>query len=245
MSEDIGRRASGYGEIMSGEFDEYVDDYVDQHSQSIRLSGESPDFFAEYKIKALKQMADNWGFTSPAVLDFGSGIGNSLPAFRTHFDGQLVTQSDLSSASLTRARELHGDAEPQVQIAEDGIPVAAGSFDLVFTACVFHHIPHDEHDFWLKELRRVTAPNGRLVIFEHNPWNPLTLQAVRNCPFDVNAHLISAPEMARRLRRARWVDVKNTFHVFFPAALAPLRVADPALGWCPAGAQYSCAGRAA
>lgn len=231
-------------EAMSGEFDEYVDDYVDQHSKSIRLSGESPDFFAEYKIKELKKMADNWGFSDPAILDFGSGIGNSVPAFRTHFTGVDVTQADLSPDSLTRARELHGGDESQIQISETGIPVEADSFDIVFTACVFHHIPHDEHDFWLRELLRVTAPGGRLVIFEHNPWNPLTLHAVRNCPFDVNAHLITAPQMAKRLRAAGWSDVKNTFHVFFPAALAPLRAIDPALGWCPIGAQYSCAGRA-
>ena len=29
---------------MSHEFDEYVDDYAEQHRQSIRLSGEAPDF---------------------------------------------------------------------------------------------------------------------------------------------------------------------------------------------------------
>jgi ubiquinone/menaquinone biosynthesis C-methylase UbiE len=150
----------------------------------------------------------------------------------------------LSSDSLARAKELHGGNEPQIQIQEDGILAPDNSFDIVFTACVFHHIPHGEHDFWLKEILRVTKPNGRLVIFEHNPWNPLTLHAVRNCPFDVNAHLVSSPLMSKRLRSAGWTDVKTTYHVFFPAMLASLRVIDPALGWVPLGAQYSCAGRA-
>lgn len=229
---------------MGQEFDEYVDDYADQHRQSIRLSGEDPDFFAGYKIAALKKMTQAWGFNTPHILDFGSGIGNSIPAFREHFPGLDVTQSDLSADSLARAKTLYGGEEPQIQIQDNRIPADDDSFDVVFTACVFHHIPHDEHDFWLKEILRVTKPGGRLVIFEHNPWNPLTQHAVRNCPFDVNAHLISSPLMSKRLRKAGWADTKTTYHVFFPAALAPLRIADAALGWMPLGAQYSCAGRA-
>lgn len=229
---------------MSHEFDDYVDDYADQHRHSIRLSGEDPNFFADYKVKALKKMASSWGFDAPRILDFGSGIGNSIPAFRKHFPGLDVTQSDLSSDSLERAKKLHGGDESQIRINENGIAVEENSFDIVFTACVFHHIPHKEHDFWLKEILRVTKPNGGLVIFEHNPWNPLTLHAVRNCPFDVNAHLISSPLMSKRLRSAGWTDVKTTYHVFFPAILAPLRVVDPALGRLPLGAQYSCASRA-
>lgn len=229
---------------MTQEFDEYVDDYADQHKQSIRLSGEDPDFFAAYKIKALRKMVDGWGIENPKILDFGSGIGNSIPAFREQFPDLEITQSDLSSESLARAKELHGGRGDQIQILDTGIPVADSTFDVIFTACVFHHIPHDQHDFWLKEILRVAAPNGRLVIFEHNPWNPLTRHAVRNCPFDINAHLITAPVMAKRLRAAGWADVATTYHVFFPAMLSSLRVADPALGWCPLGAQYSSAGRA-
>lgn len=229
---------------MTQEFDEYVDQYAEQHRQSIRLSGEAPDFFAEYKIRELRRMVDGWGNDALRILDFGSGIGNSVPAFRQHFPNSEVTQSDLSSESLARAQMLHGDAGPQVQITSSGIPVDDGRFDIVFTACVFHHIPHDEHAFWLKELRRVTKPGGRLVIFEHNPWNPLTRHAVRNCPFDVNARLISGPVMAGRLQQAGWGSVKTTYHVFFPAALAKLRFLDPALGWFPLGAQYASAGRA-
>lgn len=229
---------------MSHEFDEYVDDYAEQHRQSIRLSGEAPDFFAAYKIRELRKMVDRWGYENPSILDFGSGIGNSVPAFRSHFPQSVVTQSDLSQDSLARARDIHGGTEPQVAISEDGIPVDDASFDMVFTACVFHHIPHDLHHFWLSELKRVTRPGGRLVIFEHNPWNPLTLHAVRNCPFDVNAHLINAPTMAKRLRAAGWDSVETNFHVFFPAALRRLRVLDPALGWLPLGGQYSSAGRA-
>jgi ubiquinone/menaquinone biosynthesis C-methylase UbiE len=70
------------------------------------------------------------------------------------------------------------------------IPFPAGHFDLAFLACVLHHIPHSEHVEILQEVRRVLRPGGALVIFEHNPYNPLTVRAVKSCPFDENAVLL-------------------------------------------------------
>jgi hypothetical protein len=73
-----------------------------------------------------------------------------------------------------------------------------------FSACVFHHIPHGEHWGWLRELYRVVRPGGLLSVFEHNPLNPLTLHAVNTCPFDLNARLIQAGQLARQCRAAGW-----------------------------------------
>lgn len=228
----------------TAEFDSYVDQYDTDHRASIRLSGEEPEYFAGYKIRALRRLVDAWGISAPRILDFGTGIGRSIPGFRQHFPEVTVTLADVSEESLRLARERHGDGEPQIVIGDSRVPVATASFDVVFTACVFHHIPHQEHDAWLSELRRVVRPGGRIVIFEHNPLNPLTLHAVRNCPFDVHAHLIHAAEMRRRVMTAGWHDARTDFHIFFPAALSRLRPLERRLKWCPIGAQYACHARA-
>lgn len=224
--------------MIHAEFDSYVEVYAQQHADSIRLSGEAPDYFAEYKIREMKRLANGWGMTSPEILDFGSGIGNSLPALRKFFPNRRTTTADVSSQSLDLARRLHGLYEPQL-LMNDRVPADDNSFDITFTACVFHHIPEDEHIHWLSEMARVTRPGGRLVLFEHNPWNPATRHAVRNCPFDENAVLISPPEMRRRVAKAGWNAPRIDFHLFFPRPLAALRPAEGALRWCPAGAQYT------
>lgn len=230
--------------MRTAEFDSYVQSYEAQHRQSIRLSGESPEYFATYKIRELARLASGWGLHRPQILDFGSGIGNSLPAFRRYFPDVPTTASDVSAESLKAARRLHGGDEPQLLIADGKLPAADSAFDLVFTACVFHHIDHAEHVDWLREIRRVTRPGGHVVIFEHNPLNPLTRHAVRNCPFDANAHLITAAQMRQRLALAGWETLSCNYHVFFPAALARLRPLEAALRWCGIGAQYACSGRA-
>ncbi|NCU20711.1 class I SAM-dependent methyltransferase [Candidatus Falkowbacteria bacterium] len=225
------------------EFDDYAASYADLHAQSIRLSGEAPDYFAEYKIRELHRLTRLWGMTNPAILDFGSGIGNSVPHLRRYFPASHVATADVSEESLHQARQVHGAREDQLVIKAGRVPAPDEVFDVVFTACVFHHIDHADHHACLRELARLTRPGGRLVLFEHNPLNPLTRKAVRECPFDANAHLIAAGEMQRRIAQAGWAEARHDFHVFFPAALARLRPLETALRWLPLGAQYACHAR--
>ena len=175
------------------------------------------------------------------MLDFGSGIGNSLPHFQRHMPGARVSCADVSRRSLDLAeRRFPGLGHP-VLVEGERIPANDETFDVVFSACVFHHIPHGQHVPWLRELRRVARPGGLLVVFEHNPLNPLTVRAVNTCPFDENAHLLRAGQLAQRQRDAGWSGPKVRYHLFFPRALAALRPLEGPLQGVPFGAQYSVA----
>jgi len=227
--------------VTQPEFDIHARDYTAMHARSIRASGEEPGYFHDYKISELRSLADLWGLSAPAILDFGSGIGNSVPYFRRYFPDSRVDLADVSPESLKMSADLHGGPEVRVLIGADGhVPLPDGGHDIVFAACVFHHLDPAAHDATLRELRRVVRPGGRLMIFEHNPLNPLTVRAVRDCPFDENAILIRAGEMRGRVTQAGWRGAMIDYHVFFPAALARLRALEPGLRWCPLGAQYAC-----
>lgn len=225
--------------VSQAEFDAYVDDYEAQHAASIRLSGEDPEFFAAYKAAETARAMAATGIIAARIMDFGAGRGNCVPHLQQAFPDAELTCLDVSASSLDhcRARALR----PVETVCYDGrrLPIADDTFDVVFTACVFHHIPAQEHVSLLREIRRTTKPGGRLVLFEHNPWNPLTQHAVRTCPFDRNAVLISAPEMRRRFRAAGFAQVCVNWHLFFPAWASALRPIERALGWLPLGAQYS------
>jgi SAM-dependent methyltransferase len=220
------------------EFDRFADEYHDQHRQNVAITGEGPEYFAEYKIKKLRQAVDDYRIGVSRICDFGSGIGNSIPFFRKHFPEASLTSCDVSERSLALSSQRYVNLTKYVLIENDRIPSAPDAFDVVFSACVFHHILPEQHTMWLRELRRITKLGGLIAIFEHNPLNPLTLHAVNTCPFDVNARLIFARNLARSLVSTGWVAPRIRYNLFFPRGLARLRPLEDKLGWLPLGAQY-------
>jgi ubiquinone/menaquinone biosynthesis C-methylase UbiE len=226
------------------EFDAVAAEYAQQHAQSISFSGEEPAYFAEYKAR--KVAAAYRAEQAPAprdVLDFGGGIGNSVGPLLGEFPKARMTCLDVSQASLDICSERFGGKVVAKLFDGRKIPLPEASFDMVFVACVFHHVDHAEHGAALRELHRVLRPGGRLFLFEHNPWNPATRIAVANCPFDENAVLIDPITMRRRIAAGGFKDCRTSFGPFFPAFLSFLRPAERLLGWLPMGAQYVVHGR--
>src|SRR6185503_3109282 len=110
------------------EFDRFADEYEWQHARNIRLSGEDPEFFARYKVE---DVAAACHARSPhRILDFGVGIGASVPHFRRAFPNARLTCLDVSPRSLAIAAERHADAAQFELFDGRVIPHAAGTFDI-------------------------------------------------------------------------------------------------------------------
>ena len=220
------------------EFDKFADEYRAMHAENIRMSGENPEYFAEYKIVDIAAELARAGIAPRKVLDFGAGVGYSVPFFTRHLPAARVTCLDVSRKSLDVGAAQHGSAAEFKHFDGRKIPFDDGTFDVALASCVFHHIPHDEHVALLGEIRRTMRSGGRLFVFEHNPLNPLTRHAVNTCEFDEHAKLVRAPTMRRRLRDAGFVDAAIRYRIFFPHALRGLRRFEARMTWLPLGAQY-------
>ena len=225
-------------EEKKAQFDQYAGKYEDMHRQNIRASGEDPEYFAAYKAKVLADWFGKQGLATLRILDFGCGIGGSIPHLRSAFPAAHIEGRDPSQESIRVARETHGDKAVFDVVAGTRLDLADAAFDVVFVACVFHHIPPAERSAWMRELRRVLKPGGHAFIFEHNVLNPLTVKAVKDCPFDEDAILLPRRELLALAREAGFASDRARYIVFFPRLLSLLRPVEPALGWLPLGAQY-------
>jgi SAM-dependent methyltransferase len=95
----------------------------------------------------------------------------------------------------------------------------------------------------LAEMARVTRPAGLVVIFEHNPWNPLTRKAVAGCEFDRDAELLSRRESEALLRGAGLTELEASYIVFFTRESPRLQWIERRLARLPLGAQHVVSGR--
>lgn len=219
---------------QAAEFDQYAGGYDQMHRESIRASGEDPEYFAVYKQRVLERLLGR-GFERP-VLDFGCGIGNLTRFLVDSFPA--VEGFDPSAESARVAAERAPGA--RFYDSTDNIP--RDKYGAVVVANVLHHVPPTERASLLSTIHELLAPGGSLVIFEHNPLNPVTRRAVNACPFDENAVLLYPWEVTRLLREASLTDVDLDYIVFFPRALAGMRGLEPKLGWLPMGAQVCARG---
>ena len=227
------------------EFDKFAEEYLATHKTNLAVTGESPDYFARYKIVEVARRLKQLGLAPKRVLDFGCGIGSSAPHLREAFPEAEITGVDVSEKSLAVARQRFPGAANFVAYDPSGAPPApAGGYDLIFSACVFHHIEHAEHVGIFRKLRERLASGGVMTIFEHNPVNPVSRYIVATCPFDENAVLIPAGELAKRQRDAGFGKVDVAYTGFFPGPLKALRPLEPLMTKIPVGAQYCTLARA-
>jgi ubiquinone/menaquinone biosynthesis C-methylase UbiE len=220
------------------EFDKFALEYEELHAANIRASGETPAYFAEYKVKDVALSLSKSNLQPNNILDFGAGIGTSVPFFKQYLPHAQLTCLDVSTRSLQVGRSRFADAAKFTAFDGLSIPFPENSFDLCFAACVFHHIPAEEHLGLMREFRRVLRTGGMAFVFEHNPYNPSTVRAVRDCAFDENAVLIRAADLRSTISKAGFSSVHSAYRIFFPRVFRMLRPLERLLAWCPLGAQY-------
>ena len=97
---------------------------------------------------------------------------------------------DTSVESINEAKSLMGDDRVCLVSDLNDLPWSV-RFDLVISCHVFHHIPLAERATAAKILRNRMKPSSKLVIWEHNPFNPFTRMLVKICPFDADARLLT------------------------------------------------------
>lgn len=221
---------------MAAEFDKVAGNYDALLNSATAMTGFDAGEFAGAKVRRLARLFPDVALGGGRFLDYGCGAANLLGHFIKYFPETDYTGVDPSAGMIACALEQYPDTG---RFFETAAPEwKEGAYDLIFIANVLHHIPHDRHPAILEELCGLLNPGGRLVVWEHNPLNPVTRRIVRDCEFDRDAVLVPSRQLKRLMRRLSLLNVTLQYTTFFPKWLGCLTGLEPSLGWCPLGGQY-------
>lgn len=194
-------------------FDEYAKDYREIHNQNISITGVESEYFAEHKVQEIKKLEKNQKLN---ILDFGCGDGISSTFFLKYFSKSNYIGVDVSLDSISQAQTKISNKAKFIHFNGVKLPFNDDEFDVVFVACVFHHIDFSLHKQIFVEILRVLKKGGRLYVFEHNPYNPITRRIVNTCPFDKDAVLLKPAYLNDLLYKTGFEKVKIKYILFFP-----------------------------
>jgi 2-polyprenyl-3-methyl-5-hydroxy-6-metoxy-1,4-benzoquinol methylase len=214
------------------EFDTVAANYQELVSESVRITGESSDYFAAYKAEYVaRKFVPRAG---SKLLDYGCGVGLLSRKLKDRLGQVRIDGFDVSNDSVARVDQaLRAQGTFSTRIDE-----LDRDYDFIVLSNVLHHVKPDERQKLVRGLASLLTAGGSIVVFEHNPINPLTRWAVSQCPFDDGAVLLPARETMSYVRADGFRELCRDYIVFFPRWLAWFRRLEPSLRWCALGAQY-------
>jgi SAM-dependent methyltransferase len=219
-------------------FDGYRLSYDEQINRVIAFGGQEHDFYLKVKADVLVELLRReLSAQCPDILDIGCGNGTMHPFLLSSGLPLRLTGVEVAPQFLALAKE----ANPQVNYdVYDGVrlPYEDARYDAAVAICVMHHVPPPQWPLFIDEMVRVVKPGGLVIVFEHNPHNPLTLHIVKTCPIDSDAVLLRPRLLGELMNGAGLVAMGREFVLFNPFKGAAFRRLDRAMRWLPLGAQY-------
>ena len=211
------------------------DDFSSDYENKILTSFENIDSNVSYYHSGKAKIAKRELASSPnKILDFGCGIGSMLKFLKENFNYSKFYAYDESLKSLKHVKIKYPDVNCIHSL--DTIE----KFDLIFVSNVIHHVKRGERNDFFKKIYSLLDDNGRLLIYEHNPYNPITLKVVANCEFDIDAELINKKNLIKLCNENDFKLQKSGYIHFFPSKLKFFFNLEKYLKWFFLGAQYFC-----
>jgi ubiquinone/menaquinone biosynthesis C-methylase UbiE len=103
------------------------------------------------------------------VLEIGCGTGNLLLAAKQTQPAATVVGLDPDLSALARAGRKARRSGLAVQLDRgyaDQLPYADDSVDVVLSSFMLHHVPVDQRELVIREVRRVLRPGGALHLVD-------------------------------------------------------------------------------
>lgn len=126
-----------------------------------------PEFSARlyHELRSFRQLADAHEITAKKSLEIGCAYGRLSPWIAEYAEEAHAIEPN--PEPLEAARHQYPDITFHNTTADE-LPYEDDSFDLVVTWTVLQHIPPQNLSASIKEIKRILAPAGSLIICEES-----------------------------------------------------------------------------
>ena len=225
-------------------FDKECETYLQMLEGGIKNTGFDFGYIHEYKVLDLKFEAKKiFDINSNLnILDFGCGIGLSLPYLKKSFPNSNLYACDYSKKSVEMCILNNKNIQGLTVMPTNGIDLPyEEKFDIIFIANVMRHIPRTNQNTVLQNLKSHLAEDGIILMYEFNPWNPVSLyfyfKEDRN--YDPENVRIMSPLYAKKLfKSVNFKDIATKYRFFVPNCFKKLVQIENYLKKVPLGANY-------
>ena len=212
-----------------GNFDEYAKSYDEILSSALGLFGNENSY---YSFRKVELASSRFGIIEPKrILDFGCGVGSVINHLFDFFPDADIWGTDPSASSL----EIAHRANPRMHCVKKG-DIPKQYFDVVVISNVLHHVNEEHRVALIQQIASYLIDNGKIIIFEHNRLNPITLRIVDRCEFDEGVELHSCSALLGGTEL--FDDLESGYFLFIPPFLKRFRKLEKFLSGVPLGAQF-------
>jgi len=109
------------------------------------------------------------------ILDFGCGWGRILRFFLKDLEQKDIHGVDVEPNAIAQCRDTKVPGNIRLIAPHGLLPFSDGTFQIVYAYSVFTHLPEQVAAHWMREIKRVLKPEGRIV------FTALTARYLRLC----------------------------------------------------------------
>tara|TARA_B100000959_G_C14787487_1_gene544118 strand:+ start:21 stop:710 length:690 start_codon:yes stop_codon:yes gene_type:complete len=223
-------------------FDKFSNNYTEILNNSIiKFTGFDSFHFITVKLTKLRELNPSFLNKPINFLDYGCGNGNLYNNFHQYFPKANYFGVDISREMIKEARRRFQANGTFYEI--NSSEWKKNSYDLIFSAGVFHHIHPKDQSNVINDLYNLMSDTGKMLIWEHNPLNPFTRKIVKESEIDKDAIMIPPNKMKNLFIQNRICFDRIIYTGFFPKSLQFLTSLEKYLERIPLGAQYVAIGK--
>ncbi len=165
MTENNPTEQGIFRKILSHYSDENIDALDPIHVQFFErlIPGMRPEHTLRY-IFAAQQLKDMKVKGKPLVIDAATGQAYGAKIIKEMVPEATIIGFDIQQAALKVSQEKYGQYGKYVQGDIRHLPVDDAKADMVIALETLEHLAPEDQPVFLRELKRITKPNGRVVI---------------------------------------------------------------------------------